>query len=530
MDVKQAQQSTRPPPRLRVKTGCQTCLKRRKKCPENRPVCATCERLRLSCVYRDSAPPATSDLVPVKAQAVSSVAESPPGLLPLTASLSIRPEGLRTARDWNVFNYCATKYMSVITSPESLSKFRDLSFVFAIGYDKPWVVHAALAPAALHASFSSLVTKEDAVLYTQSAIRGLRQSLLPSRPVTLRRDPCLATSLFLADFYLSPFNAGLTHHQAIAQLLEAQFAASSRLDIKSLSILHLTLLDASLYHLSTRLILEKDIDAIWDAFPSATFSKYIEAHESEARDVNAQRPILPVLGRTPPALFVLIFQVTWLSRKVPSPGDEHYGHAFQYLIELDRIEDNYPGVRSEENTVLGAHGTAASHNSELAAKLYFLAAQIFVAKVVNPHGVTSTSTQIQTLLIKGMALLELFDPTVPCGQFICWPLLILGCAACATTASEAVQCSDEPEVRRGQMRRLIQERLLRIWNVSYSGYVQRTLGALEKVWKLPGIIARIPTTGSQLPGVEAEYDGLNALLSKNGLGVAFPAGNFRRLI
>jgi hypothetical protein len=200
----QPQRPTRPPPRLRVKTGCQTCLKRRKKCPENRPVCAPCERLNLACVYRDSPSPAAYEVVRARPQAGSTVVESPSTLLPLTASLSVRPEGLRTERDWNVFNYCATKYMSVITSPEALSKYRDLSFIFAVGYDKPWVVHAALAPAALHASFSSLITKEDAVLYTQSALRGLRQSLLPSRPATLRRDPCLATSLFLGVFEGGP--------------------------------------------------------------------------------------------------------------------------------------------------------------------------------------------------------------------------------------------------------------------------------------------------------------------------------------
>jgi hypothetical protein len=288
----------------------------------------------------------------------------------------------------------------------------------------------------------------------------------------------------------------------------------------------LTLLDAALYHLSTRLILEPDINGISDAFPLATFGKYIEALEREPRDFHGQRAILPVLGRTPPALFVLIFHITWLSRQVPFPQGEHSGHAFQYLIELDRIEDNYPVVRTDEHAALECNGSATSRNSELAAKLYFLAAQIFVAKVVDPEGVTSTSSQVQALVTKGMGLLELFDPTVPCGQFICWPLLILGCAACPTTGLEAAPCGDELELHRRQMRRLIQDRLLQIWNVSYSGYVQRTLGALEKVWKLPSIIARTPTSGSHLLGVEAKYDGLNALLSKSGLGAAFPlAGN-----
>lgn len=203
MDNREPKKSLRPPPRLRVKTGCNTCVRRRKKCTEERPICNTCARLKLQCTYRAPLPAASATpddhseaSIPTPASTASSSLE----LLPLRPPLSVRHEGLRTERDWNVFNYSATRYMKLVTSPDALSKFRDLSFVFAVGFDRPWVVHAALAPAALHASFSSLISKEDAMLYTQSALRGLRQSLQPSRPYTLRRDSCLATSLFLGLF------------------------------------------------------------------------------------------------------------------------------------------------------------------------------------------------------------------------------------------------------------------------------------------------------------------------------------------
>lgn len=192
----QPKRTIRPPPRLRVKTGCQTCLKRRKKCPENRPICSTCERLGLDCVYRTST--ATAE-IEIEADGESQIAIS----LSPTFSLSVRPSALRTQRDWNIFTYCSTKFMGVITSPGALSKYRSLSMIFRIGFDNPWVLHAALAPAALHASFSSLITKEEAVLYAHSALQGLRQSLLPAEPATLRRDPCLSTSLFLGTFEVS---------------------------------------------------------------------------------------------------------------------------------------------------------------------------------------------------------------------------------------------------------------------------------------------------------------------------------------
>lgn len=42
----------RPPPRLRTKTGCLNCLRRRKKCDETHPSCSLCTRLDDSCTWR----------------------------------------------------------------------------------------------------------------------------------------------------------------------------------------------------------------------------------------------------------------------------------------------------------------------------------------------------------------------------------------------------------------------------------------------------------------------------------------------
>lgn len=38
-------------PRLRSRLGCKTCLKRRKKCDEIKPVCGTCRRLNIRCFW-----------------------------------------------------------------------------------------------------------------------------------------------------------------------------------------------------------------------------------------------------------------------------------------------------------------------------------------------------------------------------------------------------------------------------------------------------------------------------------------------
>ncbi|EXJ73733.1 uncharacterized protein A1O5_03495 [Cladophialophora psammophila CBS 110553] len=528
MDTGRLKRPARPPPRLRTKTGCYTCRARRKKCDEARPICGACRRLEIQCTYGEFTSPTTASRtppIPSPSARSSTMAEHPvdvSSIVPmLHRSLSQKPSGLRTERDWNVFNYCSTRYIRLLTSPEATSEFRDVSFVFAIGFDEPWVMHSALAPAALHASFAALIPKEDAMLYTQSALQGFQQALQPTTRRSFPRDAFLAASLFLGDFYSSSCSASLTHYRAIAKILEGQVAEIPRLDIGQLSILHLTLLDSVLYHFSTRLIFEKDIGATCRAFPYQTVIKYIEALEGAKRDGLTGPLILPVLGRTPPALFLQIYQITWLSRQVPFAHCELYGLALQCSTELEGLAEDHPMIASGIIPSLQSTVPVSISNSEIAAKLYYIATQIFVAKVLNPEELSSQSPQIRAQISKGAVLLEMYDASLPCGQFICWPLLVLGCAACPTTKSEVQQnhLSNTCELRRSRMRCLIQAKLVQIWNVSYSGYVKRTAGALKKIWQLPSILAKVPVNG-YAGNEEGEYDGLMALIQKDGLGAA----------
>jgi len=196
----------RPPPRLRTKTGCLKCRERRKKCDERRPTCSACARLQVACIFGDATSgenrqsSETSSPVP----AVELVSRSPENWIahsPLPTSMVIKHGGLSTQRDCNVFQYCATKYIQLLTTPEATSEFRDLSFVFGLGFDEPWVMHAALAPAALHASYSELVPKEAAISYSQSALHGLRRAIQTRfRDNTISRDMVLAASLYLGVF------------------------------------------------------------------------------------------------------------------------------------------------------------------------------------------------------------------------------------------------------------------------------------------------------------------------------------------
>ena len=201
--------SSRPPPRLRTKTGCITCRDRRKKCDERKPICLACRRLKITCVYRDaSEEPSASSSSASPTSASHITPESEPFNEVVSPYLSNtprshRPQGLRTQRDFNLFQYCAERYIHLLTSPDATAEFRDVSFLFATGFDQPFVMHAVLAPAALHAACAELIPKEDAMVYTQSALQGLR---LATESVDFKAElkfSFLAASLFMGIFEVS---------------------------------------------------------------------------------------------------------------------------------------------------------------------------------------------------------------------------------------------------------------------------------------------------------------------------------------
>lgn len=194
--------------RLRTKTGCITCRDRRKKCDERRPICAACERLKIYCLYRDDSeglrtPPPAHAVVVSKPPTDRDSPELVSIPSPQATSLWLRPRGLRTQQDFNIFQYCSEKFIQHLTSPDATWEFRDVSYVFAVGFDEPWVMHAALAPAALHASYAELIPREDAILYTQSALQGLRRAARSLAAGHDSREAFLAASLFMGVFEVS---------------------------------------------------------------------------------------------------------------------------------------------------------------------------------------------------------------------------------------------------------------------------------------------------------------------------------------
>ncbi|KAK5061154.1 hypothetical protein LTR84_007696 [Exophiala bonariae] len=522
---------TRPPPKLRTKTGCSTCRTRRKKCDEVRPICSACHRLNIQCVYReasssseesrDSSEPTTTAVVSRRGSGSGSDSDSVIEVLrpsPFTSSVWCGPYGLRTKRDFDILRYTTETYMNVLVYPEADVEFRKPYSIFAASSENAFVMHAALAPAALHASAAGLIPREDAMIYTQSALQGLRKVTRDLADTQLERNSFLAGSLFMGifeDFYPSETSSSLTFYRAIGKVLEESMADVPRFQLSKMSIFERTLLDSVLYHLATRLVMAEDIEPTVAAFPTGAIAKYIEAWDSESEVDAARAPIRPVIGDIPPALFLIIYQITWLSRQLPLE-EYHQDLALQCLADLDRLQAAKPKLSHEVVPPF-----IKLSNCQIAAKLYALALRIFIWKVIDPEHISNASPRIESLLATGLDLLKRYDGELPFGQFICWPILVLGCAACPVTSAEFVQGGNagSGQAVRAHTRQLIKKLLQQIWNVAYSGHVTRCELALVKIWQLPGVLVRSDSRYYNAnSGKEILYDGLLALISKGGPG------------
>lgn len=179
-------------PRLRTKTGCHKCRERRKKCDERKPTCEACQRLQFTCVYGGQVPSSSS-----RRDSSLSLSRSSAGTQRIVLPSS--PSVLKCDMERMLIQYFSTKFIHLVTAPDADAKFTDMSFIFAVASDEQWVMHAYLGCAALHASWTTMVPRENAFLYSQSALRGVQRAVHASPPA-YQSDKVLAACLSLGVF------------------------------------------------------------------------------------------------------------------------------------------------------------------------------------------------------------------------------------------------------------------------------------------------------------------------------------------
>ncbi|GME31415.1 Fungal Zn binuclear cluster domain containing protein [Neofusicoccum parvum] len=491
----------RPPPRLRTKTGCLTCRKRRKKCDERKPSCQTCARLQLDCRWDDpdgpvrdrrlschpetprpspQPEPTEPEPEPEPAVAAERPADSPaPGSRAVVLRRSPSPPKLLSGlspfsseRDQSLFTFFNAEILPSLARKHADPVYRDQSTLCSIAYSCPWVMNALLSLACHHRSWLESKNGDPAVPYYAKAVRDLRKNM---STMSATDDSLLVTITFLGLFEelrSDKFSESMVHFNTSSRILRTRMAELVGPSSSISQVVFLRLhAESAMYHLSTRAMFSEKLP---DEREWAQLERYLSMRPApDATDWSES----PLLGSIP-RLFTLILEITRLSRRVPL-DEAHMKKAQRYL---DEIQESKIRLQSIKTRVLAANASAEpTLELEIACvpRLYILALEIFLFKIMGPLTTHAINPEIQKRVDEAHVLFHTApfqsvhdelrpgpNPAYPFTESNCWPLMIIGCAA---IQDEHVQT--------------LKKIFLNLWRVRYSGYVRKVIRVVDAGWK-----------------------------------------------
>ncbi|KAF2144891.1 uncharacterized protein K452DRAFT_305852 [Aplosporella prunicola CBS 121167] len=451
---RQLQVRRRPPPRLRTKTGCLTCRKRKKKCDERRPECQICSRLSLACIWDDS-PHEESCNGEQSAAACRNGDDARPTareLLYLAATYAAQPAkalratpGLRNENEQKLFVYMAEEYMPMLVREYTDPTFADQSHVLTVALGDPCVMDSLLANACLFlASADESYSNNDAALkFYAKAVRGLRQNLQDLQ-VTEADDALLISTTFLGlyeetinDTYYRP----LLHYATTAQLLKLQAPGlAQNSNSKTRQIFLRCIAESTVYHITTRAIFEPEIDRLSNIFTWSEIEPFLQLRAVADASDCANSPLLGSI----PKIYYLVFETTRLTRRVPLETQD-MNTAQAVLGEVTNIKAQIEQSVTQTPSSDGMSSCEVQEQREPekddhVSNFWILALKIALFKIIDPS-TTVSNPMIQGLVKQGCDLLQapafafFVDGEIQLEalwefcDMICWPLMVLGCAA-----------------------------------------------------------------------------------------------------
>ncbi|KAH8705770.1 fungal-specific transcription factor domain-containing protein [Talaromyces proteolyticus] len=470
---------TRPPPRLRTKTGCLTCRQRRKKCDEVKPRCSACQHNWLECAWPSAShgtrntstheplkytqpilvgSEETSTLIPnrqyvldeavPKSSAESAVEKFESPYLQIQRALSCAinspqplysPPGLHKPSDkWSILHFINELGPFIVRS-HSHAGFFDHSYVVQLALHNPSMMDALVAFSSVHKAAHSVDDYPMAVERYGSAIKSIRR-MLDSKTLNGTEDWLLLVVDFLCLFerwnsysVLNP----TVHLTALIQMLKARYAKRDvSLSSPYVHIFERTMAESVLYHFLRPVL-------TLDPFPNSP------------RWINS-----PLLGYSP-RLFEIILKILKLRLFVPlslAYRQEAYS-LYHELLVLGLESPNFDASHTDKDV------KAKMEACWDTTRLFYLSAKILLLKFIHPE-INSQSNLVQVQVKQAWEILAPSKPsTFRYDHYLTWPLTIIGLCAIGNTE-----------------RTIICDILQKIWDIKNCGEVKRSLNLLKRVW------------------------------------------------
>ncbi|KAJ6110906.1 fungal Zn binuclear cluster domain-containing protein [Penicillium sp. IBT 16267x] len=193
--------------KLRTRTGCLQCRRRRKKCDEARPQCAGCSRNRLQCVWPSDKQRKDGQTRRIRLEEGSSSNESKDGLSQVNSPIpriGLRPpvhmpSPFQLEEHCYLYRYFGSVILPRMVRRNSLARYADQSYMLRLALEFPPLMGVLISIAGMKlASFHGKSIYCAVRSYTQT-LNGLRRALTQMTD-TASNDALLATVITLSVF------------------------------------------------------------------------------------------------------------------------------------------------------------------------------------------------------------------------------------------------------------------------------------------------------------------------------------------
>ncbi|KAH6668812.1 fungal-specific transcription factor domain-containing protein [Halenospora varia] len=468
----------RPAPKLRTKTGCFMCRKRRKKCDEVKPVCTDCSKHSFKCVW-----PApghahvghahiredghrTPLVVARKRQLHRNDVNLPDTpfsddstMIGLARSPVYGLPGVRTSVEHHLSLRFKDKFMPTLLRVNAHPVFGDYSSLFGLGADCSTLMEIFLATTAIHTSWTNPKFKTIAVKYYNSVVSNVRKAIETST-VEGDEDWLLLTTNFMCIFEvnrerkITGKTEVATHLEGFARMLSIRIANDKdRIEKKHERPFNRTTSESLVYHLLTESLYDSSLDRIQDFINWDNLAIYLDYTFLEDVAPYEASPLLACDWR----IYRACMQITRLSHNTPLDAA---GKARGLNLELDM----YQFYDSLSNDARKHPNNETALDCIQQAQLYVIAAKILIFKTLRPDA-GSSHPRIRLLVRNALGMIANLKITEFCCVYFCWPVAIVSCAV-----------ETEEDVR------LLQRTLDKIWELSMCGEAGRVRQALNIFW------------------------------------------------
>ncbi|KAL3483594.1 fungal Zn binuclear cluster domain-containing protein [Aspergillus germanicus] len=424
--------------KLRTRTGCLQCRKRRKKCDEVRPRCSGCTRNSLACEW-----PAGDNQLPdgrsqrwmtraVAASGLSSIQLPPP---------IMTPAPFQSDQYAYLYRYFASTILPRLVRQSSL----DQTHMLRLGPQFSPLFGAMLSVAGMQLPCTARWPIHSALRGYLHAIKALQTSLTDITKAGCD-DRVLATVVLLSVFESCRSDAtpAIAPHVTAAGLLLTQ-RRPSEFRTKAAATFDRICIESFLYHASLMMLFDSSLDALTESRTELGLPLYFDSTPSPT----SPRPVENTILHASYKFFLLIADVTKLSRLSLPLGSAEVVKWRSLDTELARWR-------------------ILTRSSDASLALCYLAVQILL-QTVNPDIMpTERIARIRSCLDGGLQRVPSVKVDSYPPVYLLWQLAILGAISVSvedrTTIQESIALVSSRKL--GGQAAWVQKRLERIWVTS----------------------------------------------------------------